>query len=368
MTRRRILGLTGTRAEFGLLEPVFRAIGARSELELLVAVTGTHLLPGGTRSEVAAAVPIAAEFAMQAPGEVGRLADAAALGRGILGMAKVLETLRPDWVVVLGDRIEAFAGASAAAIGGVRVAHLHGGDRAEGVADEGMRHAIAKLAHLHLAATAESAERLRRMGEEEERIHVVGSPAIDGLAGIPPLDEATFVELGRPDIVFLLHPTGRDDGLERSDAAALLAACRRHGRVLAMDPNHDPGSNGIRDAIAASGVGRLPHLPRARWVGLLRRIRLLAGNSSAGLIEAAAIGVPVLDLGTRQGGRERPGNVRHVDQASEPTLAAAIGELLARPRFQGPHPYGDGRTGERVATLLATPEVGSLRLAKRNAY
>src|SRR5205814_7191599 len=117
-----------------------------------------------------------------------------ATGRGIAGFARVFEEIRPDWVVVLGDRIEAFAAASAASIGGWALAHIHGGDRAEGIADEAMRHAITKLAHLHLAATPQSGERIARMGERPAHVHVVGSPALDELGSIPALPEARYAD------------------------------------------------------------------------------------------------------------------------------------------------------------------------------
>ena len=161
---------------------------------------------------------------MQVPGESGRLADARALGRGIAVLADILATISPDIVLVLGDRIEAFAAASAAAIGGIRVAHIHGGDRAEGVADESMRHAITKLAHVHFPASAESAQRILSLGEQPATIHLVGSPSVDGLAAMPALGDARYGELGAPEFVFLMHPCGRSDDAEYADAAAALDA------------------------------------------------------------------------------------------------------------------------------------------------
>jgi len=153
--RRRVMVVTGSRAEFGLLEPVMHAVRGHAALDLVVVVAGSHLVaPGLTWRDVeAAGFAIVARVPMQAEGVSGRLADAAAVGRGVSGLARVYETERPEWVVVLGDRIEAFAAAAAASIAGIAVAHLHGGDRAEGIADEALRHAITKLAHLHLAAT-----------------------------------------------------------------------------------------------------------------------------------------------------------------------------------------------------------------------
>ncbi|MBY0260816.1 MAG: UDP-N-acetylglucosamine 2-epimerase, partial [Phycisphaerales bacterium] len=140
--RLRVAVVTGTRAEFGLLRPVMDAIKARKDLQLLVVAGGAHLLaPARTIREVESAYTVAATVPMQRPGQTGRAADAAALGRGVSGFAKAFADLKPDWVVVLGDRIEALAAGSAASVAGIAVCHIHGGDRAEGIADEAMRHA-----------------------------------------------------------------------------------------------------------------------------------------------------------------------------------------------------------------------------------
>jgi UDP-hydrolysing UDP-N-acetyl-D-glucosamine 2-epimerase len=367
--RRRILGVTGTRAEFGLLVPVFRAIEDRPELELLVTVCGTHLLqPAYTRDEVAAMFTVAAEVPMQRDGESGRIADAHAFARGVEGITALLDALRPDAVLVLGDRIEAFAAASSAAIAGVRVVHIHGGDRAEGVADESMRHATSKLAHLHLCASAGSAERLWRMGETDSRIIVAGSPALDGLDAMPPLDDERYRALGSPEIVFLLHPTGRSREEEALSASMLLELCAARGRVLCLEPNFDPGREGIMDAIAKSGLPSVPHLPRHEWIGLLRRVRTLVGNSSAGLLEAAALRLWTVNIGPRQSGRERARNVVDVPR----WIPQAIQDALTRVFDSSPppagHPFGDGTAAVRAAEALASPGFANLTLTKRNSY
>ena len=182
---RRVAVITGSRADFGLLRSTMDAIETHPDLELQVVASGAHLLPPDrTIEEVRSRVRVDAVVEMQSPGVFGRSADAAAVGRGVSGFAEVLDRLDPQVVLVLGDRIEAFAAASAASIGGRILAHVHGGDRAEGVADEAMRHAITKLAHLHFAATEESGERILRLGEAPSTVHVVGSPAIDGLEEI----------------------------------------------------------------------------------------------------------------------------------------------------------------------------------------
>lgn len=369
--RRTIAVVTGTRAEFGLLRSVIRAIAAHPSLNLQVIVTGTHLLPPAlTVEEVESDFQIAARIWMQEPGESGRDKDVLALGRGIAAFAEhfAKSPARPDLVLVLGDRIEAFAAAAAAAVAGIRVAHMHGGDRAEGIADESLRHAISKLAHLHFPATETSAHRLIAMGEDGQRVHVVGSPAIDDVATTPPLSDAGFHELGEPQIVFLLHPTGEDDTIEYERAARLLDICQCAGHTLALHPNHDPGRDGILRAIEQSKTLNRAHLPRAQFLGLLRRAKVIVGNSSAGLIEAAAVPIRAVNVGRRQSGRERASNVVDVESWDYQTIESAL-HLALRERLEAmAHPFGDGQTGRRVAELLATLPLDSLVIRKRNTY
>ncbi|MHC5008831.1 MAG: UDP-N-acetylglucosamine 2-epimerase [Planctomycetota bacterium] len=375
--RRTVAVVTGSRAEYGLLRPVMHAIGEHPELDLRVVVTGTHLLrPQRTLEEVAAEFELDAVIPMQREWSTGRMADAAALGRGVSGLTAWLGNRSGgvDVVAVLGDRIEAFAAAAAAAVGGVRVAHLHGGDRAPGIADEGLRHAITKLAHIHLPATETSAGRIRDMGEDPSRIHVVGSPAIDGLDEVPPLADTAYEALGRPEIIVLLHPSGDEAAREQARAERLLDLCRKAGRVLAMHPNHDPGRDGILTAISVSAAPACEHLPRGEFIGLLRRARMLVGNSSAGLIECAALGVTCVNVGPRQDGRERAANVIDAPwplAGDGAEVEAAIARGLARPPGRVDHPYGDGLNGgagARAAGALAGYDAHRHSLAKRNTY
>ncbi len=375
---RRVAVITGTRAEFGLLDTVMRAIATHDALELCVVVAGAHLLaPAETVREVAAKYTIAATVPMQTPGMHTRADDARSLGRGVAGFADAFELLRPAWVVVLGDRIEAFAAASAASVAGIAVAHIHGGDRAEGVADEAMRHAISKLAHLHLAATAMSAERLVRMGEPAERVRIVGSPAIDDLHAIAPMSDDDWRALGEPEAIVLHHPIGRDDDAEAADMRAILEGVAGL-RVAALAPNSDPGRVGviraISDARSRGGISAFAeHLPRESFIGALRRLAAaggaLVGNSSAGLIEAAAIPVATLDIGPRQHGREHAENIVHIDTPTANTVREVFERARSIKLTTLRHPYGDGRSGERIASTLATfdpREPGFIR--KHNTY
>lgn len=370
---RRVCIVTGSRAEWGLLTPVAAAVAGHDGLSLQLVVAGSHLLPPAETWREVGPWEIVAKVPMQTHGITGRSADAAAVGRGISGCTQAFDRLDPEWIVVLGDRIEAFAAASAASIGGQAVAHIHGGDRAEGIADEAMRHAITKLAHLHLAATRQSLERIIRMGEPAERVILTGSPAIDSLAAMPPLDERRYEALGRPEVVVLLHPAGLGAGAE-SETARAVATAVRGARVLWLAPNWDPGREDIQRVMnSLDSVKTCDHLPRAEFVGLLKRLAtsggVLVGNSSAGLIEAAALRCPVVNIGPRQGGRERPDNVVHVAEPRAESLADAITRARTADQSRLVHPYGDGTAGRHIAAALAETDPHSPGfLRKRNAY
>jgi UDP-hydrolysing UDP-N-acetyl-D-glucosamine 2-epimerase len=374
-TVRRIAVVTGSRAEFGLLEPVMTAIGARSDQVLMVIAAGSHLvLPSQTFYDVRSKFNIAEVVPMQVSGKVGRAEDVESLAKGVARFGRAFEKLRPDFVVVLGDRIEALAAGLAASVGGYALCHIHGGDRAEGIADEAMRHALTKLAHVHFAATEESSNRILKMGEQPRRVFTVGSPALDSLPGFPVLGDEAFKELGAPEAIFLMHPTGRSNELEEAAAAAALEALG-DTRVLLLHPNFDPGREGIIRALAGAhpqSVNR-PHLPRETFVGLLKRLAstggLLVGNSSAGLIEAAVLGVRVVDIGPRQNGRERCANVTHVDREYVAEIAAGVAKARLLTLHSATHPYGNGQSGQRIAEILSTidpHEPGFLR--KRCVY
>lgn len=394
-TRKRVLVVTGSRAEFGLLRPVMKAVKNHKRLDLRVAVAGEHLLaPALTWKEVAREFHVDAKVPMQRPRDRGRLDHAAACARGMAGFAAAYKRIKPDWVVVLGDRIEAFAAASAGSIAGIAVCHIHGGDRAEGIADEAMRHAITKLSHLHCAATKQSAQRIMAMGERKELVFVTGSPAIDEIAQIKPMEDYEARSFGDPYVLLLMHPSGLCPDWEVCAAhhAYMLA---RYPRGLAkstlwLAPNFDAGREIIderRRQIGDSdeGVTLMDHIPRKRFIALLKRLAkrggCMIGNSSAGLIEAAAIGLSVVDLGPRQNGREHGPNVlrllndpnaygatdigSQVDRACRSIRRRMRNSTARRPSDR----FGDGRSGPRITALLSRLDPGDpVLLRKRNGY
>ncbi|MFG0306663.1 MAG: UDP-N-acetylglucosamine 2-epimerase [Phycisphaerales bacterium JB040] len=384
---RRVAVVTGSRADYGLLRPVMHAIQTRRDLELLVIASGSHLIqPGLTFYDVKRDFDVADSVPMQVAGKVGRWADVEAVGKGISRFGRSFRAHAPEWVVVLGDRVEAYAAATAASLGGLALAHIHGGDRAEGVADESMRHAITKLAHLHLAATVTSGERIRKMGERPQDVVVVGSPALDGLASVRPIGDKRWAELGAPDAVLLMHPIGRTDEAEEHATSLVLEALEGR-RVLALHPNFDPGREGVLRALVNAGdaVHLERHLTRDEFVGVLKRLAeqhaddkpdsrggVLVGNSSSGLIEAAALGCPTVDIGQRQAGRERAEGLTFWAAEDAEAIRGALDRAAqcdTSDEGGASHPFGDGLAGVRIAEALATHDPhDERRLRKRCAY
>lgn len=381
--RRRILYLSGTRADFGLMRNCLQRIARHDGLELAVAVTGMHLSAqfGDTVREIeAAGLAIAARI----PSDVAsreRSGMARAVGQTLLGVTTELQRGRHDALLLLGDRGEMLAGAIAALHMGVPVVHVHGGERS-GTVDEPMRHAISRLAAYHFAATLESRERLIAMGEPQQRVFVVGAPGLDDIAPhlhTPRADalRALGVPPGREYALVLFHPVVQQAEQAGAQARELLAGLRAAGGgrdfdVIWLAPNADAGSAGIARQLAelaAAGAGWhvLTHLPRPAYLDALRHAFALTGNSSSGIIEAASLGTPVLDIGPRQHLRERNPGVRSLPVAAG-EIAQALHELRGAARPAPHNVYGDGRAGERIADLLAALDLSPAVLDKSLTY
>lgn len=378
---RRVCYVTGSRAEFGLMRRTLDAIAAHPMLRRQVVVTGMHLDPsrGSTLGEIAGHGAVDAVVPWTA--RDGTPASAArAAGAAMQSLVDAFERLRPDIVLVTGDRIETFVAAAAATLSGRFVAHVHGGDRAVGQTDDSLRHAITKLAHLHLAATRDSGRRIQRLGEEPRRVHVVGAPGIERIrddAASPRSLRDAGVNLSRRHFVLLvLHPTGTDPRVERDRAELVWRALRSafDGPIAIVFPNTDPGADGIVAAweklVRSPNVVLFRHLPRTLFLGLLRDAAVLVGNSSSGIIESASFGTPVLDIGDRQRGRLCSGNVRRVP-FDETALARRLRAIVRRPdaaRFRGRNVYEGNRTASRIAALLATVSIDAASLRKLITY
>lgn len=380
---RRIAVVTGGRSEYGILRTVLQGLAGQRRVTLQLAVTGMHLLKqfGHTVDEIVAdGWRVDARVRMQA-GDDGPLDQARGLAAGVRGLAEYFAKAKTDIVVVLGDRIEAMAGALAAVTTGRVVAHLHGGDVASGDIDEGLRHAITKLAHVHLVATADARRRVIRMGEPAERVHQVGAPGLDRLrelmeTGIEPASMSR--RAGGPGLaVVAQHAYGRPADVEQRVMTNILAAVGRAGlRRLIVFPNTDRGHKGVLRAIRAhqraapgDAVEVVASLPRDEFLRTLAGADVLIGNSSAGIVEAPFAGTPSVNVGERQAGRQRGGSSVIASGESQAAIARALAEALRRRLWRGGrNVYGDGRAGRRIAEILARLKLSPALTRKRITY
>lgn len=375
---RKVCYITGTRADFGLMRSTLLAIRDHADLELSLIVTGMHLSPlhGDTAAEIeAAGLTIAARVPVPLTPATGATM-ARNIGRMTTAFTEALEAEAPDIVLLLGDRGEMLAGAIAGLHLNIPVAHVHGGERS-GTVDEPVRHAVSKLSHLHFTSTEASRERLVRMGEDPRHVHVTGAPGLDGLADRPLPDRdavarAHGLNPAQPFALMVYHPVLQEAAAAAADATALLDALERNGvQVLALMPNADAGSDGVRDVLIRAegrpGVTVKTHLARPNFLNVMARADLMVGNSSAGIIEAASFGTPVLNLGPRQNLRERNVNVLDVETAPD-QIDRAVRERLARGRFPAQNLYGDGEAAARITGLLATTPLDAALLMKVNGY
>jgi GDP/UDP-N,N'-diacetylbacillosamine 2-epimerase (hydrolysing) len=307
-------------------------------------------------------------------------ATGATMARGIAAMiaafVDVLETVRPDLVMLLGDRGEMLAGAITALHLGIAVVHVHGGERS-GTIDEPIRHAVSKLSHLHLTATADARERLVRMGENPAHIIVTGAPGLDGLTENARASRTQVLsrygfDPDRPVTLMVYHPVLQEAACAGDQAATVLDAILSTGaQALVLMPNADAGSDDVRAQLETradqAGVVLVTHLEREAFLDAMSVVDVIVGNSSAGIIEAASFGTPVVNVGTRQTMRERNANVIDVVvQADE--IGTAIIDALAAGRAVPANVYGDGCAAARIITALRDTPLDERLTTKINGY
>jgi GDP/UDP-N,N'-diacetylbacillosamine 2-epimerase (hydrolysing) len=380
---RRVAYITGTRADYGLFSEPLRRIRESPDLELGLIVTSMHLEPkfGHTVDEIASdGMPVVAKVRSLTSGDTG--ADQArSIGSAVIGITAALEEFRPDIVIVLGDRGEMLAGAIAAIHLNTVVAHVHGGE-VSGTVDELVRHAISKLSHVHFAATQEAADRLLRMGERAEHIHVVGASGLDYLSHFEPIPDAELeatldLDLSRPIVLFTQHPVTSEMADAGHQMELTLRALDGLGvQVVATYPNADAGGRAMIDVLESwrdrPWLRVVPSLGHRRFASLLKKTSAMAGNSSSGIIEAPFFGVPTVNIGSRQAGRLRAENVIDVayDQgAIKAAIECALNDAGFRHRARTcRNPYGDGQAGPRIVGVLTSMELGPALTAKQIAY
>ena len=379
---RRVLVLTGTRAEYGLLKPVMEKIRAHESLSLSLVATGMHLLPqyGRTIEDIRDdGFTVDREVLMQVDGDTGK-AMAKSVGMGTACLAEAFESLDPNIVLLLGDRDEALAGTIAAVHMNVPVAHIQGGDTTQGgLIDDTIRHAITKFAHLHFPASERSADRIRKMGEEAWRITTVGAPGLDDILSQSYEDPETVLakygfDPDRPIILVVQHPvTTQAENAGAQMAETLDAVTTTDAQIALIYPNSDAGSERIMEEIESRSFGDevavFRSLPRPEYLALMDAGDAMVGNSSSGIIEAPSFDLPVVDVGPRQDGRERGANTLSVPHDTE-AIRDAIGQCLTDESFRARamatrNPYDYGGASEQICERLATVDINQSLLRKQ---
>jgi UDP-hydrolysing UDP-N-acetyl-D-glucosamine 2-epimerase len=357
----RVLSISSSRADVGVLQTVWRALVAKPDCELHVMLTGMHC-KGGAIAEVpkgAISHTGGADLGGSTAGEA-----VAAMAAILRAVGDVLTRVSPDVVLVIGDRLDMLPAAVAALPFNCPIAHLHGGEVTSGAIDDRVRHALTKIAHLHFVSSETSRARLIAMGEDESRIHVTGAPGLDTLVAAPFVSREEFcaavgfdgIEAETGIRLVTVHPETNSPDPIAPLTAVLGALAARPGQVLITAPNSDPGGKEMLGRIEAFCAKH----PNARFIdtlgaklyaSALRHASVMAGNSSSGIIEAGLFGLPVIDVGGRQKGRDRGANVTHVENDCDAVIAA-LDSIRPGARYPSSSPYGDGHAAPRIADLL----------------
>lgn len=380
---RKTAVVTGTRAEYGILYPVLKAIEASTRLELYLVVTGMHLSHefGYTVREIEEdgfKIDTRVDMLLSSDTPAGM---AKSVGLGIIGLAQAWEQLKPDVILVLGDRVEPLAATIAGVYMNIPVAHIHGGDVC-GSIDDSARRAITEFAHIHFPATKKSAERIIMMGEEEWRVYQVGSPALDvilseSLIPVEQLAEKYDFDLSQPLILLVQHSvTTQVDQAPKQIRETLGAVVEMGYPAVLIYPNSDAGGRRIIEVIKEHEsypfIKTFKSLPRKEYLSLMKAASVMVGNSSSGIVEAPSFGLPVVNIGVRQEGRERGKNVTDVGHDKQ-GIVRAIEKALTDKGFLSEvkkceNPYGDGKAGQRIAEILSRVEITPELLRKKITY
>jgi len=375
---RKICYISGTRADFGLMKNALQAIDLDKDLDLEVILTGMHLLKeyGNTYQEInKSGLKISGRVEVELSGDSGSQMSKA-LGAQIIGFTKILESNKPDIVLLLGDRGEMLAGAITALHLNIPIVHIHGGELS-GTIDEHIRHAISKLAHYHFTATNCSKERLIKMGEEAGNIYVTGAPGLDEIRSSKlikrnDLLEKYCIDSMEPFALLLLHPVVQQLENTKIQVIEIVESMLSSNKqILALMPNADAGGRTISSVLKKYEMqGKIKtavHIERLEFLSLLSEAEFLAGNSSCGIIEAASLGTRVLNIGNRQNFRERSDNIVDVT-TDKPAIVDGLIRVKRMNSKTFNNIYGDGRSSNRITSLLKSVSLNPIILEKVNAY
>ena len=382
--KRRIAVVTTSRADYSHLYWPLKLLSEHPDVDLRLIAMASHLSPefGATVREIERdgfAIAARIETLLSSDSDVGM---AKSIGVAVLSLADTLGVMRPDLLLLIADRYEMLAPAAVALSLRIPIAHIEGGEISEGAIDDAVRNALTKMSHIHFTSTEGARERVMAMGEEPWRVHRAGAPSLDHLRRSRLLtreevEAACGLDLRRPALLVAYHPVT----LERDttcEADALFAALEEIAAQDAMQilfcyPNADAGSRSLMErsrAFAARHAASkiFVNLDAVTYWSLLRRIEVMVGNSSSGIMETASFALPTVNVGLRQKGRERARNVLDAEPNTEAILAkiAEARSTAFRASLEGmTNPYGDGHAAERIVQVLTTCPLGGKLLVKQ---
>jgi GDP/UDP-N,N'-diacetylbacillosamine 2-epimerase (hydrolysing) len=375
---RKVCVVTGTRAEFGLLRWLMQEINASDALTLQVIATGMHLSPefGSTYREIEQA-----GFNIDARVEMLLSADTASavtksMGLGLIGYADAYARLAPDLIVLLGDRFEIFAAAAAAMIAGIPIAHLHGGETTEGAFDEAIRHSITKMSHLHFVAAEDYKRRVIQLGEQPERVFLVGGLGVDAIKRIKLLDRESLEEslkfkFGPSNLLITYHPVTLEgqnsSGQQMAELLAALGELEDTHLFFTM-PNADTGGRELaamvnQFAATRQNVRVYTSLGQLRYLSCMKHVDAVVGNSSSGLAEAPSMGVATINIGDRQKGRLSASSVINCESTQQ-SISRALSKVFD-PSFRSTltstkNPYGSGGASGEIVKIIKNHDLKNL--------
>jgi GDP/UDP-N,N'-diacetylbacillosamine 2-epimerase (hydrolysing) len=383
MNKRKILVTLESRATYGYTKNVMNAMMKYSNLDLFTLVTGMHLVPelGNSIDLIKKdGFPVSAKVPLHG-GDKGKSSWSRSLGRGIEGIAAAYEKINPDIVLLSGDRIETFGCCVAAAYMNIPIAHIQAGDKS-GHIDDSARHAIGKFSHIHLASCEDSANRLRKMGEQEFRIFNVGAPQLDNIVNqnyeskLVKINNS-IIKLSEPYILIVQHPVLVEEKESDKQIKLTIESCLLFNiPIVIIYPNSDLGYGRIVAQINKyshnNNIIGLSNVDREDYLKLLANCSALVGNSSSGILEAPSFKTPVVNIGNRQRGRQQSKNIINC-RFSKDEIIECIDKALNSVEFhklaiEAKNPYGDGNSSNRICDILESIEINKNLLDKECTY
>ena len=377
---RKVCVVTGTRAEYGIMSRLIRMFNDSDQTQLQIIATNMHLSPrfGNTFKEIEAdgikinyKIPIIDDNA-----DDNAVETLFSMSRALKGFAEAYASLSPDIVVVLGDRYEILAAATAAMIKRIPIAHLHGGEITEGAYDDAIRHSITKMSHLHFTSTEDYRRRVIQLGEQPERVFNVGAMGVENIKKLPLLSKSEIEDsinfrIDSNTILVTYHPVTLGNHTAKQDITAFISALeeRPELRVIFTMPNSDTGGQVIVDAINRF-VSKNSHravayksLGVVRYLSVMRQVAAVVGNSSSGIVEVPSFGIPTLNIGDRQKGRIAADSVWNCDTDKQSILNGLDHVLSREFREEASHtvnPYEKEGTAKAIYDIISSYPLGDL--------